>query len=204
MRKMSPAKDEGAYWLSEKQRLNLKDVPSWNEVERVVTTMLKKYRQGEVSLRDLCIEGLLATTGIRTSELLLLKASDFDFDTNLITITQLKKKGEFVRQTVISQDLLPYVRDYVRLFKDDERVFRMGRRQVLNITHRYTEEILGRRFRNHAFRHAYAIRILEKTRDIELCRRLIGHSRLETVKIYLDFAIGDRVKEVSEAIKFGR
>jgi len=190
--------------LSEKQRLNLKDVPSWNEVEKVVTTMLKKYKQGEASLRDLCIEGLLATTGIRTSELLLLKASDFDFDTNLITITQLKKKGEFVRQTVMSQDLLPYVRDYVRLFKDDELVFRMTRRQVLNITHRYTEEILGRRMRNHAFRHAYAIRILEKTRDIELCRRLIGHSRLETVKIYLDFAIGDRVKEVSDAIKFGR
>ena len=80
----------------------------------------------------------------------------------------------------------------------------MTRRQVLNITHKYTEEILGRRVRNHAFRHAYAIRILEKTRDIELCRRLIGHSRLETVKIYLDFAIGDRVKEVTNAIKFGQ
>ena len=185
------------------QRLNLKDIPTWNDVERIVTTMIKKYKQGEGSLRDLCIEGLLATTGVRTSELLLLKKSDFDFDSGIVTVTQLKKKGEFVRQTVISQDLKHLLKDYLKDKEQNERIFDLSRRQVLNITHKYTEEILGKRFRNHAFRHAYAIRILEKTRDIELCRRLIGHSRLETVKIYLDFAIGDRSKEISDAIKFG-
>ena len=185
------------------QRLNLKDIPTWNDVERIVTTMIKKYKQGEGLLRDLCIEGLLATTGVRTSELLLLKKSDFDFDSGIVTVTQLKKKGEFVRQTVISQDLKLLLKDYLKDKEQNERIFDLSRRQVLNITHKYTEEILGKRFRNHAFRHAYAIRILEKTRDIELCRRLIGHSRLETVKIYLDFAIGDRSKEISDAIKFG-
>lgn len=166
--------------------------------------MRKKYEAGEASLRDLCIEGLLATTGIRTSELLLLRKKDFDLESSLITVTQLKKKGNFVRQTVLSQDLLPYVSEYLKLFEKEDRVFDLTRRQVLNITHRYTEEILGRRIRNHAFRHAFAIRILEKTRDIELCRRLIGHSRIETVKIYLDFTISDRVKDVSEAIRIGR
>jgi integrase/recombinase XerD len=166
--------------------------------------MARKYRSGEVSLRDLCIEGLLATTGVRTSELLLLKRSDFDFESSLITVTQLKKQGNFVRQTVMSQDLKPFLKEYISMFEKDENVFKLTRRQILNITHRYTQEILGREIRNHAFRHAFAIRILEKTRDIELCRRLIGHSRLETVKIYLDFAISDRVKEVSDAIKIGK
>ncbi|MEJ5292932.1 MAG: site-specific integrase [Candidatus Methanosuratincola sp.] len=184
-----------------KQKLELRDVPSWREVELLVNSMIKAHRQGEVPLRDLCIIGLLATTGIRTSELLLLKKSDFDFVTNIITVTQLKKKGEgFARQTILSQDLRAYVREYFKEV-EGERVFDLSRRQVLNITHRYTQRFLGRRIRSHALRHAYAIRILEKTRDIELCRRLIGHSRLETVKIYLDFAIGDRMKEVSEAIK---
>lgn len=190
--------------MPERQRLDLKDVPSWNEIERIVQVMEKKYKVGEVSLRDLCIEGLLATTGIRTSELLLLKKEDFDVHEGLITVTQLKKKGDFVRQTVLSQDLRPYVEEYLRLFSEGDRVFGLTRRQVLNITHKYSEEILGRKMRNHAFRHAFAIRILEKTRDIELCRRLIGHSRIETVKIYLDFAISDRVKEVSDAIRIGR
>ncbi len=109
-----------------------------------------------------------------------------------------------MRQTVLSQDLRPYVEDYLKLFEKDAKIFSLTRRQVLNITHKYSEEILGRKIRNHAFRHAFAIRILEKTRDIELCRRLIGHSRIETVKIYLDFAITDRVKEVSDAIRIGR
>ncbi len=190
--------------MPERQKLDLKDVPSWNEIERLVGAMQKKYRAEEVSLRDLCIEGLLATTGIRTSELLLLSKKDFDTSTGLITVTQLKKKGEFVRQTVLSQDLQPYIEAYLKLFKKDDRIFNLTRRQVLNITHKYTEEVLGRKMRNHAFRHAFAIRILEKTRDIELCRRLIGHSRIETVKIYLDFAITDRVKEVSDAIRIGR
>jgi integrase/recombinase XerD len=190
--------------LSIKQRLELKDVPSWSEVERLVNTMIRMYRQDNASLRDLVLVGLLATTGVRTSELLLLEKGNFDFENNLITITQLKKKGEFVRQTVLSQDLRPFLNEYLQIFKKEEKVFNLTRRQVLNITHNYTQEILGRRIRNHAFRHAYAIRILEKTRDIELCRRLIGHSRLETVKIYLDFTIGDRVKEVSDAIRLNR
>jgi integrase/recombinase XerD len=190
--------------LSIKQRLELKDVPSWSEVERLVNTMIRMCRQGNVSLRDLVLVGLLATTGVRTSELLLLEKGNFDFENNLITITQLKKKGEFVRQTVLSQDLRLFLIEYLQIFKNEEKIFDVTRRQVLNITHYYTQEILGRRIRNHAFRHAYAIRILEKTRDIELCRRLIGHSRLETVKIYLDFTIGDRVKEVSDAIRLNR
>ncbi|MDI9644697.1 MAG: site-specific integrase [Candidatus Verstraetearchaeota archaeon] len=183
-----------------KQRLDLRDVPTWKDVEQLLSSMMKSYRQGEVPLRDLCVIGLLATTGIRTSELLLLKKSDFDFSSNIITITQLKKKEGFVRQTILSQDLRPFIREYLRDIPG-ERLFDLSRRQILNITHRYTERFIGRRIRSHAFRHAYAIRILEKTRDIELCRRLIGHARLETVKIYLDFAIGDRIKEVSEAIK---
>ena len=187
--------------MSSPQRLELKDVPSWSEVERLINTMVKRHRQGDTSLRDLVIVGLLATTGIRTSELLLLKKKDFDFENDLITVTQLKKKGEFSRQTVLSQDLEPFLREYLGLFNQEQLIFNLTRRQVLNITHKYTQEILGRRIRNHAFRHAFAIRILEKTRDIELCRRLIGHSRLETVKIYLDFTINDRVKEVSEAIR---
>lgn len=185
-----------------KQRLELRDVPSWKEVELLIGSMMKAYKQGEIPLRDLCIVGLLATTGMRTSELLLLKKSDFDFGTNIIMITQLKKKDEFARQTILSQDLKAYVRDYVKDVQG-EMVFNLSRRQVLNITHRYTQRFLGRRIRSHALRHAYAIRILEKTRDIELCRRLIGHSRLETVKIYLDFTIGDRMKEISDAIKIG-
>lgn len=187
-----------------KQRLKLKDVPSWSDVERMLLVMIRKYKAGGTSLRDLCLIGLLATTGIRTSELLALTPSDFNFEEGLITIKQLKKKGEFVRQTVISPDLKPYLKEYVAIFSPDKPIFSLTRRQVLNITHKYTEEILGRRYRNHAFRHAYAIRILEKTRDVELCRRLIGHSRIETVKIYLDFAIGDRIKDVLDAIKIGR
>ncbi|MDW7971540.1 MAG: site-specific integrase [Nitrososphaerota archaeon] len=186
------------------QRFKLKDIPSWNEVEKLVTTIIKKHRAGEVSLRDLCLIGLLATTGMRTSELLALTPSDFEFNEGLITIRQLKKKGEFVRQTAISLDLKPYLEKYVSFFNENESIFKLSRRQVLNITYKYTEQILGRRYRNHAFRHAYAIRILEKTKDVELCRRLIGHAKIETVKIYLDFTIKDRMNEVLEAIKMNQ
>ena len=190
--------------MTSDQKLVLKDVPSWSEVEKIIGTLIRRHKQGSVSLRDLCIEGLLATTGIRTSELLALRKEDFDFNQGLVTVRQLKKKGEFVRQTVMSDDLKPYLEEYMKGVRGSRPAFKLTRRQVLNITHRYTAEIIGRPIRNHAFRHAYAIRILEKTRDLELCRRLIGHSELETVKIYLDFAIGDRAKEVGDAISIKR
>ncbi|HRU80944.1 MAG TPA: hypothetical protein P5168_00175, partial [Candidatus Methanomethylicus sp.] len=63
--------------MTSDQKLVLKDVPSWAEVEKIIGTLIRKHKQGSVSLRDLCIEGLLATTGIRTSELLALRKEDF-------------------------------------------------------------------------------------------------------------------------------
>ncbi|MEM4235280.1 MAG: site-specific integrase, partial [Candidatus Methanomethylicaceae archaeon] len=118
----------------EVQGLRLKDTPMWSDVERVVSGMVSRHRRGEVSLRDLCLIGLLATTGMRTSELLALTREDFNFDEGLITIKQLKKKGEFVRQTVISPDLKPYLKEYVSIFPPEKPIFSLTRRQVLNIT----------------------------------------------------------------------
>jgi integrase len=130
--------------MTRDQKLVLKDVPSWSEVEKIIGTLIRRHKQGSVSLRDLCIEGLLATTGIRTSELLALRKEDFDFNQGLVTVRQLKKKGEFVRQTVMSDDLKPYLEEYLKGVRGSRPAFKLTRRQVLNITHRYTAEIIGR------------------------------------------------------------
>ena len=179
---------------------SLKAVPTWNEV----TTLLNKMRDeiDSVGLRDYCIVALLVTTGIRKSELLHLKKQDVDIKNGTIMIKQLKKQKqeEFYRKIALMPEIIPFLEKYMHHVPGD-RLFTISPMQVTNIVHLYTKKYLNKIYRAHAFRHAFAIRILEKTRDIELCRRLLGHSRLETVKIYLDFMIEDRKNEIINAIR---
>lgn len=180
------------------QAFKLKDVPSWSEVEKLLRC-LERDRE-EIGPRDYLLLYILATTGIRTSELLSLRKEDFSLSDGTFRIRQLKRNGEFYREVIIVPKIKPELESYLAHFRPGERVFPRTRRWLFDVVGRYTEKYLGRRIRTHAFRHAFATRILEKTRDIELCRRLLGHASVTTTQQYLDFTAKDRATEVISAI----
>ncbi|MDH7556477.1 MAG: tyrosine-type recombinase/integrase [Candidatus Methanosuratincola sp.] len=161
-------------------KLKLDDVPTWSEVGEFLDRIRAMYRKREVSLRDFVLMSLYPTTGLKTSELLTIRKRDIDFQQGVIRVGS---AGE-VREVLIMPSILPYLKDYAKDKKSEERIFEMGRRQALNINHKYTEMILGRRLRVAGWRHAFAIRLLETVRDPSMCRKILGQKSSKVVSAY--------------------
>jgi len=184
-----------------KATVKLDDIPSWSEVKKLVGQLRKNYERKKSlkALRNFLLISLLALTGIRLGELLLIEKKDINLKQGIARIRQLKKRQDVRREILIPPSILPYLKTYCRYVNG--RLFKMTKRNARAIIHTYTKRYLGRRIRPHAFRHSYALRIIEKTKDIELLRRLLGHSGYQVLKIYLNYTIRDRKDEVLEAIE---
>ena len=184
-----------------KGNLKLDDIPSWSDIIKLCNFLRRLYEKKRTlrSLRDYLMLSLLAKTGIRLGELLLMRKSDFDLRQGTAKIKQLKKRRDVKREIIIPPELIPYLRVYFRQIRD--KLFNMTERNARQLIYNYTKKILGRRYRPHAFRHSYAIRILEKTRDLELVRRILGHSSYDILKVYLNFTLRDRKLEIIQAIQ---
>lgn len=183
------------------QQLRLRDVPSWHDVEKLWGYLEEQYKadKNSYNLRNLCLFGLLAFCGLRISEVLDLEKSNINFADEIIVIKQKKKKSEAVREVILADQLKPYLEEYVK--NCNSKLFTISQRGARDFIYRLTKRVLGRRIRPHAFRHAFAIRLLDKTKNIEVVRRLLGHRYYSTVKIYLDFTVRDIKEEIKNAIK---
>ena len=184
-----------------KGNLKLDDVPSWPQIIKLCKTLRRIYEKKKTirALRDFILISLLAKTGVRLGELLQLEKSDFDLKQGIMKIRQLKKRRDFRREVIIPPELAPYLTLYLRSVKG--RLFDMTERNARQLVYNYTQRILGKRYRPHAFRHCFAIRILEKTRDLELVRRILGHENYQVLKAYLNFTLRDRKLEIRQAIQ---
>ncbi|MCQ8892899.1 MAG: tyrosine-type recombinase/integrase, partial [Candidatus Methanosuratincola sp.] len=136
-------------------KLKLDDVPTWSEVGEFLDRIRALYRKKEISLRDFVLMSLYPTTGMKTSELLSIRKGDIDFQQGVVRVGQEGDK----REVLIMPSILPYLKDHAKDKRAEERIFGLTRRQALNINHKYTEMILGRRIRVASWRHAFAIRL---------------------------------------------
>ncbi|MEX2690246.1 MAG: tyrosine-type recombinase/integrase [Candidatus Njordarchaeum guaymaensis] len=182
--------------------IKLDDIPNWSQVNKLCKELYRLYLKKRTlrSLRNYLLISLLAKTGVRLGELLGIKKEDVNIKSKTIIINQLKKRRKAVREIVIPPSLIPELSTYVRHIRG-EKLFKMSERNARRIIYYYTEKILGRRFRPHAFRHTYALRILEKTKNLELVRRILGHSRYDVLKAYLNYTVRDKKEEIIAAIE---
>ncbi|XRH75546.1 MAG: tyrosine-type recombinase/integrase [Candidatus Methanosuratincola verstraetei] len=161
-------------------KLKLDDVPTWSEVGEFLDRIRALYRKKEISLRDFVLMSLYPTTGMKTSELLSIRKGDIDFQQGVVRVGQEGDK----REVLIMPSILPYLKDHAKDKRAEERIFGLTRRQALNINHKYTEMILGRRIRVASWRHAFAIRLLETVRDPSICRKILGQRSSKGVSAY--------------------
>ena len=178
-----------------KRRLKLTDVPKYEAL------VYKLKRMRKMRIRDRALIAVLVYLGCRLNEALSLRVRDLDFRNRTVRIRQLKKKGEFIRIVPVpSEYFWRVMREYVSLLPSrDSRLFEITDRQARNIVYGFTERALGRRYRPHSIRHAYAIFIMKKTRDLEVVRRLLGHSDYDWLKQYLDYTQEDIMEDLKKA-----
>jgi len=205
--------------------LRLKEIPSWEEVNRLWSEVLDRFlpearnledvanarrslrAQGVkleggklyLGLREVVFFGLLFFTGCRISELLSVRKKDVNLIRKVLTIRQLKKREDEVkREVLIPPQVEGYLKEYVikEVKGEDSRLFKFSRQRAWQLVKRLTGEVIGRELHPHAFRHTFALQLLKTTKDLEKVRRILGHSNYDTLKVYLDYTIEDMKEEL--------
>jgi integrase/recombinase XerD len=138
---------------------------------------------------------VLYGTGMRRTEVSLLKVTDIDSQRMVIHIRQ--GKGSRDRDVPLSPKLLEALREYWRWKKPKVYLFpsTSGHRGVETaisdkmvwyaVKEAARRAGLSKRVGPHSFRHSFATELLEAGTDLRTIQLLLGHARLEDTTVYL-------------------
>lgn len=165
-----------------KRKLNTDNIPTDEEYEKLL-----KYLS-DLKNKDYYFHiKILASTGARVSEFLQIQWEDI-----LRGEVELKCKGNKYRRIYFSKQLQKEVIQYVR--KNNKTgyvaVGKFGRitsRGFSSNLKQWAEKtgIDRSKMHPHAFRHFFAKKYLKKTKDIVQLADILGHSNIETTRVYL-------------------
>lgn len=177
---------------------NLPEVLTLPEVDLILA---KPDTTQPLGTRDRAILETLYATGMRVSELLILKQSDINTEFGVVRVFG---KGSKERLIPIGRSALEWIKKYkenVRInlmnvqkrlqHKSSDILFlnsrgrQMTRMAVWNIVDRYTREArIEKPVHPHTFRHSFATHLLEGGADLRAVQEMLGHSDISTTEIY--------------------
>lgn len=135
----------------------------------------------------------MAKTGLRVNEVVMLKLSAVDLETNIIHV--IEGKGGKYREVPIAESLRTELIEYLQQTReaDSEYFFatkKTGRlsAQYINRELKMAAKALGwdKNITNHTMRRSFATILLNKNVNIVTIQHLLGHSSLRTTSIYLN------------------
>jgi integrase/recombinase XerD len=195
-------------YLSENRmtKLKLPKVP-----KKVVATFTTEQIQrlfGVINLRassgfrDYVMILVLLDTGIRLSELINIDRSSIEFEQSCFRVTGKGSKERIVPFGIqVKRALLKYITQVrpepycagLNLLFLTDKGWPLMPRAVQSMISRLGEKatIHGVRCSPHTFRHTFARQYLMNGGDVFSLQRILGHSSLEMVKIYVNLAFGD-------------
>jgi integrase/recombinase XerD len=172
--------------------------------EEEVLILLKKTE----NIKHKCILMTIYSGGLRLSELVALKVSDIDSKRMKIFIKG--AKGNKDRYTILSKELLKWLREYYKLEKPEKWLFegvtggQYSMRSVQNIMH---EAVLRAGIKKqatvHTLRHSFATHMLENGVDLRYIQNLLGHNSSKTTEIYTHITTKGIDRLTSPLDKFG-
>ena len=136
---------------------------------------------------------LLTYTGVRRNELLHIKNSDFDWEEKTIQIRVETFKSKMNRKVAIQEILIPHLQAY----KFERREMKCEYFWISsNMDKRFTEHGLKHLTKKisetakinchvHRFRHTFAVKLYEQSKDILLVQRALGHTSIKMTLSYL-------------------
>ena len=173
-----------------KQKISIPH-PKRNKKIPVVLTAeeIKKLINSTRNIKHRLIIRLLYGCGLRVSETVNLKKSDFDFNEGLIHIKLAKgRKDRFVK---IPDSLKQELNNYTEL-NDNEIFFVSARGGKLTtatirkiIKNSAKKAGINKNVHPHTLRHSFATHLLEQGTDLRIIQKLLGHSDIKTTQIYL-------------------
>jgi integrase/recombinase XerD len=154
---------------------------------------LKQFFSGCKNIKHRVMFQLVYSSGLRRNELLNLKIRDIQTDDGKFRIRINRSKGNKDRYTVLSQKLLPQLREYYLIYRPKEYLFN-GRikgepMSAEGLRHAMIKAVKQSGFKKninlHILRHCFASHALEEGLNIRTLQELLGHSSIQTTMIYL-------------------
>ena len=151
---------------------------------------LEKMRDNCEDLRDLAMIDMLASTGMRVGEMVLLNRDDIDFSERECVVFG---KGDKERIVYFDARAKLHLQEYLNSRTDDNPALFVTLRspheriQIGGVEHRLHE--MGKRLNiqkvhPHKFRRTLATMAIDKGMPIEQLQRLLGHQRIDTTLQY--------------------
>ena len=151
---------------------------------------LETMRDNCEEIRDLAMIDMLASTGMRVGEMVLLNRNDIDFIERECVVFG---KGDKERIVYFDARAKIHLQEYLDGRKDDNPALFVALRapyeriQIGGIEHRLRE--MGKRLKicrvhPHKFRRTLATMAIDKGMPIEQLQRLLGHQRIDTTLQY--------------------
>ncbi len=141
------------------------------------------------NLKHKCILMTIYSGGLRLSEVVGLRISDIDSVRMMIFIKG--AKGNKDRYTILSKELLKWLREYYKREKPATWLFegvtggQYSMRSVQNIMKEAVKKAgIKKHATVHTLRHSFATHMLENGTDLRYIQNLLGHNSSKTTEIY--------------------
>lgn len=177
----------------------LSGLPRGINDEQLSKLLTTPWDRGLCRRRDRAIVWLLATYGARRHQVSALQLTDIDWQQRTIIFTAHKggKPVEHVLTEAVAEALADYLRrerpasacDYVFL-RQRRPYVRLGPGAISAMVRARAQRCGLPPLHPHAFRHAFATRLLRGGQPVKVIADLLGHRSLDTVAVYakVDFA----------------
>jgi integrase/recombinase XerD len=186
-----------------------KKLPSYLTTSEVESLLAAPKTDTKVGLRDKAMFELLYATGIRVSELIMLKIENINYNVGFINVFG---KGKKERIVPLADSAVKWIREYLETVREslikgessDERyVFvsmrgsgSLSRVSVWKMIKKYA--LIAGIYKNispHTIRHSFATHLLENEADLRSVQMMLGHSDISTTQIYTHIT-NERMKKV--------
>jgi len=171
--------------------LNTENILSEKEFEHLCDHLEK------TNPADYFLVRAMGTTGCRVSEL-----AQMTFEQIYSGYCTIKGKGDKYRQFIFPKSL----RDWAKGKQGPIMITRKGNimtsRGLAWRLRRDSEEcgIDASKTHPHAFRHFFAKMYLKKTKDLVQLAEILGHSNLDTTRIYLQRSLNETIKDINKTV----
>ncbi len=182
--------------LSGKSGTKLPSFMNKDEIDRFLDAIEKFEFSENTGYRNRLIIKIIIYTGVRVSEVLNLKIKDI-FNENDVYMLQIRGKGNKPRVVMIKKHIIEYdLKNWLdtRISDTDLLVCNQkGARLTQAYVSRIVENILIsagiRKEKNgaHMLRHSFATLLYQKHHDLILVQEALGHSDINTSRIYTHF-----------------
>jgi len=180
------------------------NLPTFVTTDKMDEVLDEEESSGDFSAtRDKVVLEFFYMTGVRLSELIHLKDSDFDFGAMTVKVLGKRNKERIIPLTApFCETLKQYVAIKKSAFPDAVSFFVLdsGKPLYERWVQRLTDKKLGmattmKKRSPHVLRHSFATNVLDNGADLNAIKEILGHANLAATQVYTHSSLS-RIKKV--------